>query len=282
MAAWQGMHHVSQYLRFRMVMDLFNFNTLEFFSFLLTLMRISLVVFLLPVYGGKSAPAQVKAAMCLVLTLALFPALKLEGGAMPAHPLMLGTILISELILGLVLGLMVRFVFAGIQTGGEIIGFQMGFTMISVADPMTGSNVSVTSSLLYMVALLTFMTLNGHLYLLQAVADTFTLIPPGGLVLSAKLGKTVFAMSAQMFVLAVKIAAPVMAVLLLVELALALMGRAAPEMNLLTLGFPLKIAVGFYFLGLLFTIMADHMRLLIIDLVPMAQTLINAASPFSQ
>ncbi len=263
-------------------MDLFNINTTEFYSFLLTFMRLSLVVFMLPVFGGDSAPKMVKASMCIVLTLALFPALSLKGQAMPQHPFDIIPVLLSEAVLGLTMALAVEFVFAGIQTGGQLLGFQMGFTMINIADPLTGNSVSITSHFLYMVALLTFMTLNGHLYLLQALAETFEAIPPGQIVIGAGIVKQVLALSGIMFSLAIKISAPVLAALFLMELALALMGRAAPQMNLLQLGFPLKIGVGFFFMGLLFTIMARRITDFIIDIPALYGHLTNAMSPLTQ
>ncbi len=263
-------------------MDLFNFSKPEFFSFILTFMRLSLVVFMLPVFGGDSAPKVVKGAVCMVLTLAVFPALSVSGHAMPEHPFDLIRILASEAVLGLTLALAIEFVFAAIQTGGQLLGFQMGFTMINIADPMTGTSVSITSHFLYLVSLLTFMTLNGHLYMLQALAKTFEVIPPGHLVIGPAIVHQILDLSSIMFSLAVKIAAPVIASLFLVELALALMGRAAPQMNLLQLGFPLKIGVGFFFMGMLFTIMARHIADFITEIGPLFSNLINAMSPIAR
>ncbi len=256
-------------------MDIFALSPETFMSFLLTLMRVSLVVFLMPFYGGDSIPVPVKAALCLVLSMALWPHLSFPAGYFPAHPLGIAALLLGELILGMTLGMCVHFIFAGIQTGGEILGFQMGFTMVSLVDPLSGARMSITSHLLYMVSLLTFLVLDGHLHLLRALAESFTLLPPGGLTMRGPLVDTILSLSGGMFVLAVKIAAPVMAAIFMVELALALMARAAPQMNLLTLGFPIKIAVGFFFIGLLFTVLALRMEDTIIELGPMFSTLMR-------
>ena len=264
----QPLHKLGHFLH-SFAMDIFAFNPATFTSFLLTLMRVSLVVFMLPFYGGDYIPAMVKAALSLVLTLAIWPHLSFPGELMPAHPLALMVMLLMEGMLGLTLGLCVHFIFAGIQTGGEILGFQMGFTMVTLADPMSGSQVSITSHLLYMVSLLVFLALDGHLHLLRALSESFTLIPPGGLRISGQLLGDVLELSGGMFSLAIKIAAPVIAALFMVELTLALMGRAAPQMNLLTLGFPVKIAVGFFFIGVLFTTLSLQMEDMIIELGPM-------------
>lgn len=249
-------------------MDLFAFNPADFMSFLLTLIRVSLIVFLLPFFGADSIPSLVKAALSIVLTLTIWPHLSLPAAQFPAHPWNITLVVLGEVVMGLVLGLVVHFIFAGIQTGGQMIGMQMGFSMINLADPLSGNQTTATSHFLYMVAILVFLVLDGHLFILQALAGSFALVPAGGLSINAPLTIDILELSKGMFVLGVKIAAPVMAALLLVELALALMGRAAPQMNLLTMGFPIKIAVGFFFMGLVFVLISTLMETVVIDLGP--------------
>ena len=257
-------------------MDLFNFDPNATFSFFLTLFRISLILFVLPFFGGQAIPKTVKAALCLVMAYALWPRLSFPGVMFPANPWDILFVLAGELMIGLILSLVVRFLFAAVQMGGQLIGFQMGFAMINVVDPLTGASVVITSHFLYMTTLLTFLSLNGHLYLLQGLADSFALIPPGGLLISGVLGESMVHLAGQIFVLAVKIAAPVMAALFLVDLALALVGRAAPQMHVLILGFPLKIGVGFFFLGILFTTLARHVGAFIVNMGPMFHQLLRA------
>jgi flagellar biosynthetic protein FliR len=263
-------------------MDIFAFNAPDLLGFLLTLVRVSLVVFLLPFFGGEFIPPVIKATLCLALTMAVWPRLSFPGALMPAHPASLAVMLLGELILGLMLGLSVQFIFAGIQTGGEIMGFQMGFTMMTLADPSSGAQVSITSTVLHMVALILFLTLDGHLHLLRALADSFRLVPPGGIRMSDPLVGDMIALSGGMFSLAVKIAAPVIAALFMVELALAFMGRAAPQMNLLTLGFPAKIGVGFFFMGILFSTLSLHLEDIIISLGPLFNRIMGLAGTGSQ
>lgn len=260
-------------------MDIFAFNPAQALSLLLTLIRVSLLIFLLPIFGGDGAPRILKAAICLAFTLAIWPHVSLPGAAMPAHPFELTLIILSEMVLGLMFSLVVRFVFAGIQSGGQILAFQMGFSMATTVDPMQGEQETILSHFLYTVAILTFLVLNGHLYVLAALMGSFELIPPGGLVLNPPVSTQVITLSADIFVLAIKVAAPVLAALFLVELALALMARAAPQMNLLIIGFPLKIAIGLFFMGMLFTLMSEQIYDFIIDSGPMILNLLRAASP---
>ncbi len=241
-------------------MDIFSFNPETIISFWLTAMRISLVVFLLPFFGGAYLPVPIKAALCLVLSVGLWPYLSFEAHHLPEHPFQIFVMIGGELVLGLILGLKVRFLIAAIQTGGEVIGFQMGFRMVSVVDPVTGTQEAVTAQFLYMLTMMTFLAINGHLYMLMGLTQSFNLIPPGGLFISPELVNQILHYSSQIFVLAVKIAAPILAAIFLINLGLAFMARMAPQMNVLLLGFPIKTAVGFLFLGTVFQLITYHVQ----------------------
>lgn len=247
-------------------MSLFSFDPASVFGFLLTLMRISLVLFVLPFFNSRSAPTPIKAALCLVLALALGPTIGFSGRELPPDIWSIALMLIGELTMGLTLSLLVGFLFAAVQTGGSIIGFQMGFAMVNVVDPMTGVQETATAHFLYMLTTLVFLHMGGHLLLLKAFAESFRLVPPGGLYLSPGLSIRVIELSSQIFVLAVRIAAPVMVAVFLVDLAIGLISRAAPQMHVLVFGFPLKITIGFIFLGLMFTLLTRHVAGFIADL----------------
>jgi len=257
-------------------MDLFHFDPATFFSFLLTLMRVSLVLFVMPFFGGQGIPTTIKGLLCLVLALALWPHLSFEGVLLPSSPWQILLMLVGEIFIGLTLMLVVSFLFAAVQMGGQIMGFQMGFAMINVVDPLTGTSVVITSHFLYMTTLLVFLSLNGHLYILQGLAESFALIQPGGLLIHPMLGTTMLKAAGSIFSLAIKIAAPVMGAIILVDLALALVGRAAPQMHVLILGFPLKICTGFFFMGLLFVTLSRYVGRFIVDMSETFHTLLQA------
>jgi len=241
-------------------MDLFTFDPNLVFSFFLTLFRVSLVMFLLPFFGGDTVPIHAKAALCLVFSIGVWPYLNFPGVHMPGNPWMIVIMLCGELLLGLILGLVVRILFASVQLGGQVIGFQMGFAMINVVDPITGISEAVTAHFLYMTTILTFLALNGHLYLLQGLGRSFDLVPPGTFLLNAQVYHDIVGFSGEMFRLAIRIAAPVMAAIFLVDLALGLISKAAPQMNVLFVGFPLKIGVGFLFLGIMFSTLSLYVQ----------------------
>ncbi len=259
-------------------MNIFGFSPNDLLSYFLTLFRISVILFLLPFFGGRTIPNPVKGALLLVLSLALWPHLSFPGTMMPVG-WNIALMFFGELMLGLILGMMIQFLFGAVQLGGQIIGFQMGFAMVNVIDPITGVSNAVTAHFLYMCTMLTFLVLNGHLLLLKTVALSFEYIPPGGLLLTPGLANHLFEFSNIMFVLAIKIAAPVMAALFLVDLALALISRAAPQMHVLVLGFPIKITVGFFFLGFLFTLMSTYVGDFLRELDPIYRAVMKLGSP---
>lgn len=258
-------------------MELFNLQAADFFSFILTLMRVSIVVFMLPFFGAGPIPGAVKGAFCLVLSLAIWPRLSFPGSLLPLDTLGLILMLSGELVLGLVLDILVRFLFAAVMTGGHMVGFSMGFAMMNVLDPMTGTSESVTAQLMYQCTILMFLSMNGHLFLLTGLAESFQLVPPGGLFITPNLADSVLKFSAEIFSLAVKISAPVVASLFLVDLALALVSRAAPQMNVIQIGFPLKVGVGFLFMTLTLTALSHFVGDYIVELGPMFTAVMQRA-----
>lgn len=258
---------------------LFTLNAPAIASFLLTLIRISLLMFLLPFYGGQNIPNTVKAALCIMMTMAVWPHLSFAGTFFPAHPFAIALLVLGEVLVGIMLSLYVFFIFAGVQTAGQLMGFQMGFTMMQLADPLSGGQMPGIANLLYMVALVVFLTLDGHLYLLQALTSSFAIMPPGGFVARPELLSEIISMSSQMFVLAVRVAGPIMAAIFLIELALALMARAAPQMNLLIIGMPIKIAVGFFFMFIVFSLLSRTIEDSIYDLGPLFRNLLQMSAP---
>ncbi len=260
-------------------MDIFNFNVAELLSFLLVLMRISIVLFMLPVFGTNWIPAQVKAAVSLVLALVLWSGLGVSADLLPGHPFGIALMLIGEVLLGVALSLVVNCFFMGIQAGGEVLGMQMGFAMITFADPLSGTNTGAVAYFLYMVSMLIFLSLGGHLILIRAFAHSFAVVPPGGLLLRDVLITELIRITGMVLVFAIRIAAPVMAVLLLTEVALGLMNRVAPQFPVMLTSFPLKIALGFFFLSFLFLIMAEEVRTYILGLDGLFLNLLKAMGP---
>lgn len=242
------------------------------------MMRVSIVMFMLPIFSTNNIPISVKAAVTLVFTLGVWPHLALSGAAMPAHPFDMALIMLGEIVIGLVLGLAINFLFMGIQSGGELLGFQMGFTMIQFADPLSGNQTGIAAFFLWMVSLLVFLAMDGHLYMIKGFAASFRILPPGALFLGENILWELLALSAEVFVLALKIAAPVMVALFMVEVGLGLVARTSPQIHIMEFGFPIKIGVGFFFVGLLLVIMSNQIQVFIKGMDAMMANLMRGMS----
>lgn len=260
-------------------MDIFDFDPAYFLSFLLTFLRMSIILFMLPIYATEGLPNQWKAALCLVITLAIFPNVSLEPETMPSHPFAIALLILGEVILGLILALAIQIFFSGIQAGGELIAMQMGFSMMQFADPTTNTQVGVISHMLFIVTAIIFLMFDGHIYLLRAFIETYKYIPAGGLLISQSIFDQIFSLANMLFSLALKIIAPVLAAIFLTELGLAFMGRMAPQMHIMELGFPLKILVGFFFLGSIFQLLTLDIQSYIMSMDDLFLNLINSLRP---
>jgi flagellar biosynthetic protein FliR len=161
-----------------------------------------------------------------------------------------GLLIVAEMLVGLTLGICLRMFFGSVQLAGQIIGFQMGFAMINVVDPQTGSNVSIMDQIGYWVCVVVFLLLNGHHIIFLAMIDSFKLVPMGFFMMQEAMLVKILALGAQLFFLAVKIGAPVIASLAFVSVGFGLMAKFSPQMNVMIVAFPLKIVAGLMLFGL--------------------------------
>ncbi len=221
-----------------------------FQSWLLILMRVAPVIFMMPLFHSKNIPNRVKAGLTMVIGLVLLPTVKAEVGPFPSEPLSFGFFTLSELMIGMLLGFSVRLVFGGLQLAGELAGFQMGFGMARVMDPQSGSESTVVSEFYYLIGLLLFLAVDGHHWFFRALTESFHLLAPGEFHFREGLARLLILLSGGMFVLALKIVAPILSIMVVVQIALGVIARMIPQVNLLMTSFPLTISLGLVFLGL--------------------------------
>jgi flagellar biosynthesis protein FliR len=234
-------------------------------SFTLILARVGAFVAVLPLLGANSTPRTVKAGLAAALAVLYFMVL---GGSTnspllaengPVSWLAFGIVLGRELLLGTYLGFVMSLVLLPVRIAGDYLGQEMGLSLAAQADPTAADSSQVISQLFQMLAGLLFFGLNGHHLFLAALHGTFLYIPIGDSLLVPTLHTGTAAMtaglsSAQQWGLL--LAAPAGALLFLSSIVLALMTRAAPQMNLFSVGFGLRIAIG---LGALFLLMPDFL-----------------------
>ena len=156
----------------------------------------------------------------------------------------MGFFLAKELIAGLFIGFAFLLIFLGVQMGGSLVGLQIGFGLVSVFDPQSQEQTSVIGELQFLLAMLFFLAINGHHILISSIFQSFKIIPPGAIGFSSLAAEKMVSMMAMSFVIAIKIAAPLMVTLFLTDVALGIIARTMPQMNVFIVGFPLKIGVG--------------------------------------
>lgn len=150
----------------------------------------------------------------------------------------------KEILLGAIIGLLFRLIFMGVKTAGSIIGYQIGFALVSMPDVEQGGQVSIMGQLWFLVATLIFLSINGHHLVISAFAESYEVIPPGMVGLASSVGELMIKYTAYVFVIALKIASPVMIALFLTDVALGTIAKTMPTMNVFFVGFPIKIGVG--------------------------------------
>jgi flagellar biosynthesis protein FliR len=221
------------------------FSIAEIIRFAVVLMRVTGIMLMAPFFSSQSIPSNTRIIFALVTALALAPAMPLK--AIPADLNLndIAPLFLSEVFFGVILGLAAAFVFAGIQFAGQIISFQLGFSLINLIDPQSNVEAPVFSFLQNYIALLLFLLMNGHHWFLLAINESFSLLPVGGVHIHAPMVESLIRLSSQILIIGIRIAGPIIAVTLITDVVMGVLGRAAPQVNILIVGMPLKLLVGF-------------------------------------
>ncbi|MDR2339766.1 MAG: flagellar biosynthetic protein FliR [Deltaproteobacteria bacterium] len=226
-------------------------NADEFAAFVLVLLRVSMVVAISPILGSSNVVTEVKVALSLTLTFVIAPLVPFDARMMPMTWFGFVFLALGEVFLGLCIGFMVRLVLETANLAGEYLSFQMSMTMVNLMDPISGSQVPVVSRLVYIVFTLLFLFANGHLVIIQAMTDSFRVAPPGFMYLwTSSVFTEMMSAVVRMYVLAVKIAAPVVGLLFCAKVSFGIVAKAVPQMQVLFVGMPLYILAGLAMLGL--------------------------------
>jgi flagellar biosynthesis protein FliR len=207
----------------------------------LLLVRPGLLIAAAPPFGALYTPTPVKIGLSVVLGIALAPSVALPGSIGLAA---LVVIIAREAAIGLALALSVRLLMAGAELAGQLAGFQLGFGYAATVDPQTGARNSVVGALYTSLTLLTLLAINGHHALLKALAESYQAVPIGIGHVSSGMAKQIADMLGLLFVFGMQVAAPIVVVLLIVEVAVGLISRAAPSLNLMVIGFPVRLVAG--------------------------------------
>ncbi|MDH3346572.1 MAG: flagellar biosynthetic protein FliR [Desulfobulbaceae bacterium] len=218
--------------------------------FLICAVRAAALITAIPVFNTRPVPPQARIGLIFTITLLLFPLMKDVLIQQSYTLLELSFIIINEALLGILLGLVSQLIFTAVSFGGTIIGYQMGFAAANIFDPQTTQQLSLISKFQNILALLIFLSLNGHHLFFRLIVESFTILPPGGMDFSGAIGPLIIDLSAKMFLLGLKFSAPVLAILLLSNGVLGIMARVFPQLNVFLLSFPINISISFLVIGL--------------------------------
>ena len=214
----------------------------QFHIFLLILLRVSALLIVAPIFGHRLYLARAKIGLAFMVSLVVYPLvdeLEVPAGFFPYAVMMIG-----EVIMGLVLGYAVLLLFVGIQFAGQLSGLQMGFGIVNVIDPASHDQVSIIGQFLNSLAILMVLTLDGHHVILNGLISSFDAVPLGGVVLQAAIAHKLIALTCEVFIIAIKISAPILIALFLISTAMGVLARTVPQMNVFIVGFPVQLAVG--------------------------------------
>ncbi len=216
-------------------------------AFLYPLVRVLALIASAPIFGDQQTPVRVKIGLSVLLAILLGPTLS----PMPSVPV--GSIpgvliIIQQVIIGSAMGFTVRLIFSAVELAGELSGMLMGIGFASFYDIRTASNSAVISQWLGIIASLVFLTLNGHLMILSLIAESFHALPVGQM-MPAQGYYALVKWGASIFIYGLQISLPLLAALLITNLALGILNRAAQQLNLFAIGFPITLTIGFLILS---------------------------------
>ena len=238
------------------------------YGVLLIFFRVAAIVFSAPIFDTASIPVTFKAGLGLAVSVLLLPVV---NAVVVVENLSLTTFVIgivSEIAIGATIGLSVKLLFTGIQLAGQVAGHQMGFAIANVVDPATSVQIPVLSQFYNLTAMLVFLAINAHHMFFAALVESYTLVPPLSLQLNPQLIGMMMQLAGNMFVVAVKVGAPLIAVMLMVSVGLGLVARTVPQIHIFIVGMPLKLLIGMLFMA----IVAPYMTAYLIDLFSSYQT----------
>ncbi|UMZ73377.1 flagellar biosynthetic protein FliR [Natranaerofaba carboxydovora] len=223
--------------------------------FLLLTIRMTGLFLSAPVLGSDNIPARVKVGVSLLFSIIIFPTIAPEVQVF-YDPIVYIGIMVSELLIGLGIGLVASILFASIQVAGQLIDMQMGFAIVNVLDPQSGIQFPLMGYFKYVLAILIYFTIDGHHLLIGAVYESYEFLLPGQYASFVGGGEVIMSLLTETFTLALRVGAPVLGVLFLTNIILGLLARSVPQMNVFIVGLPIKVFVGFIGMILLMPVYA--------------------------
>jgi len=213
-------------------------------AFIFPLARILAFFAAAPLWSTAGIPRRTRLIMGIAITVAIAPSLPGMPNVQPASLTGLW-IMLQQMLIGIGMGFAARIVFAAFDMAGEFIGFQMGLGFATFFDPLSSSQTPVIAEFFGLIALLLFLSMNGHLLYFATLAQSFSAIPVSAMPLGAASWLNLAELGSKIFSAGLLLALPIVVALMITNVALAVLTRAAPQLNIFALGFPLTLLGGF-------------------------------------
>lgn len=217
-----------------------------------------------PLFGNTSVPVTTKLGLGILLAMVIGPTVPALPAADPVSLAGL-LILVQEMLVGLAMGLTIRVVFAAVEMAGEVSSLTMGLGFATFFDPQSQGRSSAISQFLTLIATLAFLAVDAHLTLLAALAESFVSLPISASPINGGGYLQMATWGAKIFSAGVQISLPIVAALLLTNIALGILTRAAPQLNLFGIGFPITLGVGFIVIATTLPYLATPIQNLFLD-----------------
>lgn len=219
------------------------------YTFLLIFIRYTGLFIVTPIFSSRTIPLRIKVGLSFMMAITTIP-LFTGGIIMPSHEGLILITILREILIGFSIGFIALISFAVIQLAGRFIDMRMGFAIVNVADPIHGETLPLIGQFKNLLAILLFLAINGHHVLIKALFHSFDLIPPGGANLTTAGLEFIIKNSGELFILAFRVALPVIGTLFIADMILGFLARTMPQLNIFVVGLPLKILVGMVMLFL--------------------------------
>lgn len=242
---------------------------------LLLLARISGLV-LGPVYNAKNVPSLWKIAFLLLLTVFAWLLGIADNYHVPQNTISYILVLLTEIAIGMILALVAQFFFAAIQLAGQVVDTQMGFGIMNVADPMSGAQAPIIGNFKFILAMMVYLSIDGHHLFLQAVFNSYSVLPIGHINFQNDFYSFLISLGGNVFIIACKISMPLVASLLVTDIVSGIMAKTIPQMNVFMVGMPAKILLGFGVLIVIIPLYVYLMNTLIHDMIKHLYLIIKA------
>ncbi|HPA62664.1 MAG TPA: flagellar biosynthetic protein FliR [Spirochaetota bacterium] len=223
----------------------------NFQTFLLVMIRMTSMFLIAPFFSSDLIPFRTRALLGFLVSMIIFPMVAKGTYGITSNMGLYSIFVLREIAIGLFIGFLASIIFSAFQLSGQYFAVQIGFGMSEVMDPLAQVSIPIIGQIKNMIGLLVFLYINGHHFMIKAIYRSFEYAPVFPLGEGEFFTKHLIYSFSGMFVVAFKIALPVVATVFLISIAMGVLSKAAPQMNVMMLGFPVKIMVAFAMLALL-------------------------------